>query len=41
MGIPDDIEIATIAQVDEATVVKILKRRSYCHFNFASLTAQH
>ena len=40
MGIPDDIEIA-IAQVDEATVVKILKRRSYCHFNFASLAAQH
>ena len=23
MGIPDDIEIATIAQVDETTIVKI------------------
>ena len=40
MGIPDGIEIATIAQVDEATIVKILKRRSYCYFNFASLAAQ-
>ena len=32
MGISDGIEIATIAPVDEATIVKI-KARSHCHLN--------
>ena len=36
MGIPDSIEIATTAQVDEATIVKIKATISHCHLNQVS-----
>ena len=37
MGIPDDIEIATIAQVDEATIVLLFQ---FCKFDSSALVVQ-
>ena len=37
MGIPDDIEIATIAQVDEATIVLPFQ---FCKFDNSALVVQ-
>ena len=37
MGIPDDIEIATIAQVDEATIVLPFQ---FCKFDSSALVVQ-